>query len=188
MELVINEWLPEYLRPDESEQKKILAGEFLNTFMNQDDLIVIRQPSPFLNRIIKYQKQFNYDNDARDNYKKFIKFILLDSNKCRFVEDDEFDELPAETLEKLSQGNYGSDKYLFEAAMNSENKIILTTDGRLITHMNSDENFEVILLEDFLENYSEIIISRETRKKYYWRVVERKKGRNFCPFYEYISD
>lgn len=155
MEFVVNEWLMEYLKPDAPDAHRDLAERFLQRFSQRpQDKIFVREPSPFLNKALRYPKEYkNYESASRP-YQNFIKFILLDPQKCERI-DVEVVELPTEILEKLNQSNtnYASDTYLFEAASFTEHKIIVTTDEKLARQMQDIEVFRVILLTDFLENY-----------------------------------
>jgi len=63
--------------------------------------------------------------------------------------------LPENLIFKLNQGNFESDKYLFETAMliTNNEKIIVTTDKRLIKHVQEISSFKLIHLDDFLDKY-----------------------------------
>jgi hypothetical protein len=153
MELVVNEWLPEYFRPDAGDTEKQQAEKFLNAFMLRPDRLFIKDSSPFLGKIYRFQKQFDYDLTTREAFKSFVKFILRNPDKCTLVMEDEVQNLPTATESRLAEGNYGSDRYLFEAANLTEDKTIVTTDIRLKKHMEEDGHFQVVLLEDFLSGY-----------------------------------
>ena len=154
MEFVVNEWLMEYLRPNANEEHRQLAERFLERFTKRtQDKIFIREPSPFLDKALRYPKDFrNYEIVAL--YQNFIKFILLNPQKCKRI-DIETIALPLEVVEKLNlpNTNYISDTYLFEAATFTKDKIIVTTDEKLVHQMQDIGEFKVILLTDFLENY-----------------------------------
>ncbi len=154
MEFVVNEWLMEYMRPNANEEHRQLAERFLERFTKRThDKIFIREPSPFLDKALRYPKNFrNYEIVAV--YQNFIKFILLNPQKCKRI-DIETIVLPLEVVEKLNEPttNYISDTYLFEAATCTRDKIIVTTDEKLVIQMQDLEEFKVILLTDFLENY-----------------------------------
>ena len=153
MELVVNEWLPEYFKPNASNDEKQKLEEFLNRFMEKDDKIFVRRPSEFYRKIYRYKKDFQNNLKVNDQISRFINFILLNSDKCFIVDDDEF-ELSEVILNKLNEsGNYNSDTYLFEAASVTETKLIITTDHKLKTHMKNNGTFDVQLLNDFLANY-----------------------------------
>ncbi len=80
-----------------------------------------------------------------------MKFILQDSKRCIFVDEDcSLEEI---VIERLSEGNYSSDTYLFEAASKTENRIIVTTDDKLCRQMNNIATYNVVNLTDFLKQY-----------------------------------
>lgn len=155
MELVVNEWLPEYLRPNAAEQEKQLVEQFLNSFMQRTDLLFVKDPSPFLDKIQRFQKEYDYDLKAREAFKLFIKHILRNPEKCTLLMEGEIIALPMATLEKLNEEgtNFSSDTYLFEAANSTADKTIITTDVKLQRQMANDKTFQVVLLEDFLKDY-----------------------------------
>jgi hypothetical protein len=154
MEFVVNEWLPEYFKATAHLHERKKLQHFLNTFLLRGDKIYVRRPSPFLVKIERLAKDFQ-QNDIQQyrELKKFYSTILLDSDRCKFIKDGEF-ELPETTRKKLiSGGNTISDVYLFEAASATTTKIILTTDAKLKALMEEDGNFKIHLLDSFLKNY-----------------------------------
>lgn len=154
MEFVVNEWLMEYLRPNASHAEKALAQKFLQRFMQrEDDKIFVREPSAFLNKAFRYAKEYQNNTEIVQFYRRFIKEILINQNKCFIV--TETVDLPLTLLEKLNQPNtnFNSDTYLFEAATFTKDKIIVTTDERLAHQMRDIEGIKVVLLSDFLKDY-----------------------------------
>ncbi|MCU0347339.1 MAG: hypothetical protein MUC59_10365 [Saprospiraceae bacterium] len=115
----------------------------------------VRRPGQFLDKIYTCSKTYDYDELARERFKFFIVNVINNSKKCIFVDDENLQELPASTLEKLNseKTNYYKDIFLFEAANSTVDKIIVSTDGRLKDQMADDETFQVVLLEDFLKDY-----------------------------------
>ncbi|HEV8081583.1 MAG TPA: hypothetical protein VGP55_00170 [Chitinophagaceae bacterium] len=153
MEFVVNEWLPQYFKPDASIEEKQKLELFLNKFLERKDKIFVRRPSEFLRKIHRFKKDYQYNIKTYNEIGKFINLILLDSDRCFFVDDDEF-KLSEAIINKLVEGgNTVSDTYLFEAASATKNKLILTTDMKLKTFMANEETFRVELLDDFLEKY-----------------------------------
>lgn len=153
MEFVVNEWLPEYFRPDATNEEKEKLEKFLNRFLERNDKICVRRPSEFLRKLLRFANDYqNYPN-VYENIQKFITIIYLDSNRCKIIENGEFD-LSEAIINKLNEsGNYNSDTYLFEAACESEAKLIITTDKKLKIHMENNGIFNIQLLDDFLDGY-----------------------------------
>jgi len=115
MDFVVNEWLPEFLRPTTDKEEREKALSFFKALMQKnDDRIVVREPSEFLRKIHRFRKEFDYDLASRAAYKFLIRAILENSEKCLQIPDDELHLLPTELLEKLGEDH--SDTYLFEAA------------------------------------------------------------------------
>jgi hypothetical protein len=153
MEFVVNEWLPEYFRPNATQEEKQKLETFLNKFMEKNDILYIRRPSEFLRKIYRYSKEYQSNIKTYNQLTNFIKFILLNSERCRFIDDDEF-SLPGETSSRLIEGgNTVSDTYLFEAASATVTKLIITTDVKLKTLMDDFERYKVALLDTFLATY-----------------------------------
>lgn len=58
MDLVVNEWLPEYFRPDASPEEKRALEKFLYCFLKRGDKIIVLELSPFLDKLYRYAKEF----------------------------------------------------------------------------------------------------------------------------------
>jgi uncharacterized protein with PIN domain len=154
MELVVNEWLPEYLRPDTPSTDRANAVQFLQTFYNRGDKIVVKKDSAFVRKVSKYDKNFQYDLDSKKLFKQLIQLIFRDSARCKLLENQEIETLPSNITDLLDGiGNFSSDTYLFEAAMQAEDRIIITTDDRLVEQTQENGVIRVVLLADFLHTY-----------------------------------
>lgn len=153
MEFVVNEWLPEYFKPDQPIENKKQLEYFLNTFINRNDKIIVRRPSKFLDKIHTFKKNYQHNTKTYNQLGKFIKLILQDSERCTIVDDGEF--LLSEGIKSrlVTGGNTISDLYLFEAASTTKNKLIITTDKKLHDLMNGEDKYNVELLDTFLEKY-----------------------------------
>lgn len=154
--MVVNEWLLEYMRPDATNEQKLLLERFLNKFYPSNDKIVLVVPSPFAQKLYQYSKNFQYDQSCRDNLMKFFHTVLRDSTNSIIYYVENKVEIPLETYHRLNAPgtNFNSDTYLFEQAMLTDSRKIVTTDVRLRDAMQGDDNFEVILLTDFLPTYN----------------------------------
>ena len=153
MEFVVNEWLPEYFKPDASKEQKEKLEKFLGKFLERNDKIYVRRPSEFLRKIYRYANDYQNHPKVYENIHKFISIIFIDPRRCFIVDDNEF-VLTEEIRNKLIEGgNTVSDTYLFEAASATDTKLILTTDERLKEWMREVGEFKIELLDDFLANY-----------------------------------
>ncbi len=153
MELVINEWFPEYLRPGTPPESRKQAVQFFQTFYKRGDVLVVKQDSAFIRKVYGFDKAFQYDLDSKDLFKQFISLVLRDSKRCRLLQNTDIEPLPDSVLRALIPP-YNSDTYLFEAAMHSSDRIIITTDDRLVAQTLDNGFIRVVLLEDFLASYS----------------------------------
>jgi hypothetical protein len=122
--------------------------------MERNDIVYVRKPSAFLTKIERLAKDFQQSNIQKyKELKKFYSTVLLDSDRCKFINDGDFN-LPEATRDKLIEGgNTVSDTYLFEAASATATKLILTTDAKLKLLMENDAIFTVELLDNFLTLY-----------------------------------
>jgi uncharacterized protein with PIN domain len=153
MELVVNEWLPEYLRPDAPPEHRRKAVQFLHVFDQRSDTLVVKRDSEFSRKIYRYAKDFAYDMKSKDLYKQLVNRIFRDSRRCTLLGNAEITPLP-DILTALLHAPYDSDTYLFEAAWTTQDRIILTTDERLATQMAGNGVIAVTLLDDFLARYT----------------------------------
>lgn len=153
MNFVVNEWLPEYFRPEATAEEKQRLERFIKAFLQRNDTIYVRRPSEFLSKIYRYSKSYQTNTNIYLVISAFIKFILFDSQRCRFIDDDECD-LPDAIRQQLTDGgNTVSDTYLFEAAAATIEKLIVTTDVKLRNLMQGATPYNVVLLDDFLLTY-----------------------------------
>ena len=156
MEYVVNEWLLDYFKSnDETERKKLF--KFLAYFSSNDDLILVRIPSPFSKKLDDYANVLQNDYKRYKYLKWFINTIFRNSDKCKIFYEWEYatPSIDENLNSKLNQGNFGSDRYLFETAMfiTKNEKIIITTDAKLVEHVKEISEFKLILLDDFLKKY-----------------------------------
>jgi hypothetical protein len=155
MEYVVNEWLLDYFKYNDGTEERKKLFKFLAYFSSNNDVIIVRIPSPFSKKLYNYEKFLQ--NDHKKYLKWFIKTIFRNSDKCKIFPEWEYPtpSLSANLNSKLNQGNFGSDKYLFETAMfiTQNEKIIITTDEKLVEHVKDISEFKLILLNDFLEKY-----------------------------------
>ena len=156
MDFVVNEWLPEYFKPSASPQEKLQLQTFLNRFWEKKDRIIVKRPSPFLEKIYRCAKAYQEVPEIVEPLRSFIKLILENSKKCVFIDDVEMNPLPEAVRALLSQPdtNYSSDTYLFESATAiSGEKTIVTTDVKLAKQFEHEPWCKVALLSDFLAGY-----------------------------------
>lgn len=153
MQFVVNEWLPEYFQKDASKEQKFMLQKFLQRFYERNDILIVLDGSPFLQKIYSYLKDRQPTDQTYITLKNFYGMILLDSERCRRVMPEEVNLEEEIRIQLLSEGNYVSDMYLFEAASITNEKIIITTDEKLQRFMRQQNIYNVILLSELLKEY-----------------------------------
>jgi len=153
MQFVINEWLLDYLRPDAIESNRIDAFRFINMFLNSPDIIIVRRPSPFLNKFFRYMKNFGYDMEFKARFKILNDLLFRNADKTIILDDQNIMNRVPEHLGAIAPSD---DFYLIEAACNSADRTILTTDGRLKDIFQNEPSINIIMLDELLKDYSGI--------------------------------
>ena len=149
MEVVVNEWLLEYMRPESNKPDREKVIKLLEKIETGELTIVVRSPSAFTKKCHRYRKDFARYAYSSLVLKRFIAEVLQNSARCRFVNDKDVIPLDEASQKILSQGNLGSDTYLFEAANTTKRKEIITTDVKLVEAFAKNHSFKVTLLPDF---------------------------------------
>jgi hypothetical protein len=149
MELVVNEWLLEYLRPDSEKSKRDLAIGFVNAWVRKCDKILIKMPSPFVSKFYAFMKQFGWDPAFKERFKKINELLLRNPEKTIIINTEDINPLPDEIGQKVP----ADDKYLVELAYCSKDSTIITTDERLKEKLKGESNLKVYLLEEFVNTY-----------------------------------
>ena len=147
MEIVVNEWLLEYLRPDAEKYKMNLAINFVNAWVKKCDKVVIKRPSPFLDKFHRYMKEFGRNAEFKKRFSKLNKLLFLDSDKTIIADAGDIKKLPSEVEAKTPP----EDKYLIELAYSGSDRIIVTTDRRLKDKLCDEPDMTIYLLEEFLQ-------------------------------------
>jgi signal transduction protein with GAF and PtsI domain len=148
MEIVVNEWLLDYLRPDAQVPDKTMAIQFLNAFLKKQDKMVIKGNSSFVDKFHRFMKQFGWDINFKKNFSKLNRLLFLNSDKTIIVDEGDIKELSKEIADKT-----GDDRYLIELWYSNQERIILTTDARLKEKLNDVPDLNIRLLEEFLQEY-----------------------------------
>ena len=152
MEFVFNEWFLDWHRPAATKEEKRNVRRIFEWLLANEHRLVVLADSPFTQKLHNYRRLFS-SGFTGAALKEFISAILLNSKKCRLLEMPP--DLTADIIEKLTIGNFASDYYLFESAETTEEKVIVTTDTKLIKHFEDNGRFQLWSVEDFL---SKIVI------------------------------
>jgi len=151
MEIVVNEWLLDYMRLGVDFEKTSKAIKFLNALVKKCDKIVVKRQSPFVNKFYRYFEESNQDTKCKELFKKLNLLLFHNSDKTIIVDDVDINKLPKEIDEILPADD--KDRYLIELGYSSSDKIILTTDQRLKEKLQLKSELKIYLFEEFLESY-----------------------------------
>lgn len=149
MEIVVNEWLLEYLRPDAGECNKKLAIKFVNAWVTKCDKVVIRRSSPFVTKFYRYWQKFGQNTDFKKRFSKLNQLLFINSDKTVIADDSDIKKLP----KKVEAKTPPDDKYLIELAYSGPDRIVVTTDTRLKEKLQNESDLKIYLLEEFLQDY-----------------------------------
>lgn len=149
MEFVINEWYLDWHRSDESPENQAKARKFLEWLRTSEHRIVLLRGSPFHQKLNQYSSRSGYP--MTQFLKVFFGKIFDNSDKCRILETPP--DLPDDIREKLSVGNFASDRYLFQSAETTEEKIIVTTDTKLMKHFEGNGRYQLWSVEKFMAKF-----------------------------------
>ena len=129
--LVINEWLLHDLQGDNGLQSQAQSGAFLKRLITAGDRIAVVRGSPWARKAYALMRSGN--PIPRILSQLLFLGILLDPAKSTYVDGEQLRPLPPDLAEEVPQ----SDVYLFQAAIETNSRIIVTTDARLIERAQS---------------------------------------------------
>lgn len=154
MDFVFNEWFLDWRSPkDSTAEERQQVNRIFKWLLQSEHRLVVLVDSPFMDKLNRYRKDFDYDPFCRESLKMFFSGIFLNRNKCLQVEtppllDDRTEELLAE-----EGRNFASDRYLFQSAEISGEKIIVTTDQKLIEQFSGQNRFNLWTVEKLLSTF-----------------------------------
>lgn len=144
MQLVLNEWLLEWLQPSSGWATTALL--FLERVRVNRDLILIRRQSPFTTKLRTFSKRL--EKDTRSPF-RILHRLLLDSSVVRLVEEHQIQQPSPE----LAAACPAEDLYLAELADSFAPATLVTTDRKLHSALHGRFAFQVELAEPFLAAY-----------------------------------
>lgn len=148
MEIIVNEWLLEYLRPDAQESERTAAIQFLNAFDKKCDKIVIKKQSQFVGKFYNYSKFSEQFINSKPLFSR-LHLLFRDADKTIIVEESDLQDLPNEIAGKTPS----DDKYLIELWYSKQNRIVVTTDTKLKDKLKDTVGLKIYLLQEFLQDY-----------------------------------
>jgi hypothetical protein len=149
MEIIINEWLLEYLRPDATKTDRVAAIQFVNALVRRCDKMVIKRKSPFANKLCAYVYSFGWDACSRKRFSDLYKLVFLDSDKTIIADESDLQDLPEDIAAKTPE----DDKYLIELWYSNQDRIVLTTDAKLRDKLKDIPSLKICLIQEFLKEY-----------------------------------
>lgn len=158
MEFVINEWFLEWHKPSATDEEQVKARMFTKWLLNNEHRIVILQNTGFTKKLNDIRRDFGFYHMSAIYLKLFFSQIFINSEKCRLLEMPP--ELPADIEEILKRPseppltNIESDRYLFQSAEVTEEKIIVTTDVKLIKHFEGNGRFRMMNVDEFMTEFN----------------------------------
>ncbi|RLF70716.1 MAG: hypothetical protein DRN55_08255 [Thermoplasmata archaeon] len=153
MDIVVDEWLPDYLR---SREEVGIVIEVLKKIFEVCDSIAVMEGSPFMRKIYRVLKESEHWNDPAQilTVRYFIGRFLTNSEKMRRYRGISTNDLPKEVLEAIQDQK---DLYLVATLLHSlaqdRGGIILTTDAKLKKGSTGDISRYIVLLKEFLKKY-----------------------------------
>lgn len=151
MKFVFNEWFLDWHLPNAaSEEKRKVRRIFEWLLASEEHQIVVLSQSPFIKKLNDFRKAHN-SGFTGGALKEFISGVVLAKEKCLLLETSP--DLPDDILNRLSVGNFSSDRYLFQSAEATEDKIIVTTDAKLIKHFEENSRYQLWSVEEFMTKF-----------------------------------
>lgn len=148
MEIVVNEWLLDYLRPDAKEEDKNLAMKFVNSWVQNCHKVVIRRNSPFTSKFYRYMGQSGGDIACRQRFSKLFGVLFLDPERTRILDDCDVKALPKDLADKIPS----DDKYLIELWHSVPGSVVVTTDEKLKDSLQGQRpSAGIYLPEEFIQ-------------------------------------
>ncbi|MFN0035735.1 MAG: hypothetical protein ACKVUS_11760 [Saprospiraceae bacterium] len=157
MEFVINEWYLDWHTPGAISEEQRKARVFMRWLLKSEHRIVVLKNCDFTQKLNRFRRDFDYHPMCGIQLKIFFTQIFMNAEKCRIV--DAPPELPPEIeaiLNRPSESpltNIESDRYLFESAETTEEKIIVTTDTKLMAHFEGNGRYQLWSVEELIANF-----------------------------------
>ena len=131
------------------------SERFIEALIRGTDSIAVLRPSKWTDKA--YDLWTIPDNRVQLLSKALYNGVIINADKCTFIEPDEIKDLP----DGLAQEVPDDDVYLFQSALASGARVIATSDQRLITRVVSAHKYNLTLRlrQDFIREYLNGLIS-----------------------------
>ncbi len=154
MQFVFNEWFLDWHKSSATKEETQKVKCIFAWYRKSEHVLVILNDSPFITKLNKLRKGEDAyaDNFAISQLKVFYRIKEFDPD--RVLSLDDAPKLDEQTMALLSRGNYMSDRYLFETAMGSVDKIIITTDEKLRKQFANQQLFQLWSVDQFMNHFN----------------------------------
>jgi hypothetical protein len=105
--------------------------------------MVIKRKSPFANKLCAYV------HSSWRQFSSLHKLVFLDSDRTIIADESDLQELPKDIAAKTPE----DDKYLVELWYSKQDRVVLTTDGKLKDRLKDVPGLKIYLLGEFLPGY-----------------------------------
>jgi len=146
MQFVVNEWLLDFLVPNTDKDKIRAVNKFIRFISENDDQIVIGRNNNFVSKFHHFMKQYGWDADFKQRFKKLRHLLFYDSTRTLIIEKDDLATVDA----AIASHTPDDDVYLVELAFSTQDRKIVTTDTRLKSALKNVPEIDVILLSEFM--------------------------------------
>jgi hypothetical protein len=122
----------------------------LNTVFNKCDKFVTLKGGGLMHKIWwMSEKSGNWEPARRLAARYFFKSFLWNSNKFSTLDASTINQLP----DDLHHQTPDDDLYLLQTAINTKDKLILTTEERLKEKLSARQELNIHLVDEFLQKY-----------------------------------
>jgi hypothetical protein len=125
-EIVVNEWIFHDIKGENGPHAQRRIQMFLEAFRKSPFRMVVMRDSPWSSKAKRIMKEADAKVQVMSKFLHLA--ILIDPEKCTYLEADNVGPLPPELAEQIP----ADDAYLFQTALDGDASTIVTTDIRLV--------------------------------------------------------
>lgn len=163
--LVINSWLAHFGIPKKTtDEQRIVRDKVLSILKERGIVYVIVHENQLYKKLTQFEALASSRNEETRKYFKDIIMNFFNEDitifKSKFDVPDKLEdeiELLLPEPNDTNKTNYYKDRFLFEAAYLSTERIIITTDTRLKDKFANQNFYRIVLLEEFINEHEKLI-------------------------------
>ncbi len=145
MQLVVNEWMLDFLVPGAENQQIAKVNKFIKFISENSHQIVIGRKNNFVSKLYHYMKRYGWNLIFKARFKKLSQLLFFDHARTKIIEEHELTPLSDEIISITPD----DDLYLLQLAFSTEDKTIITTDARLKNVLQIVQEVNICLLDDY---------------------------------------